>query len=349
MAKILITYASFGQGHKKGAQALSQYLGAEAIDLLDFSHSFLKKICVYIYQGVTQKQLWLWKLLFNLAKNRFIYRFLTGAQNLIFKSFLRYLEEVNPDIIISTHFFSSDLAALYKKRKSIKLICVVTDLRAHPIWANSKIDYYYTALEETKKDLIKWGVKSNKVQAGYIPIRSGFTEKPDRQELLKKFSLKDKPTITFVSSSRGDFKLLPGEIKSLLGNFNLFVVYGKNKKLKDFLETISDEGLRYYSFYERIWELFSLSVIIVGKPGGLTVFEGLYKKKFFVFTQYIPGQEEENMDLLVNFNLAKFAKTPQEFNAAVSYFTNLSSDPNHNYPIELKSLGEPIKNFIAKD
>ena len=31
----------------------------------------------------------------------------------------------------------------------------------------------------------------------------------------------------------------------------------------------------------------------------MTVFEGIYKTTPFVFTHYIPGQEKQNMDLLV--------------------------------------------------
>ncbi|MFA7677466.1 MAG: hypothetical protein WCY34_04785, partial [Candidatus Omnitrophota bacterium] len=148
-----------------------------------------------------------------------------------------------------------------------------------------------------------------------------------------------------VSSSRGNMPFAEEIIAKLLEDYNVFIIYGSNKRLFKSLSKLSSARLKLFSWYENVWELVSLASIIVTKPGGLTIFEGLFMKKFFIFTHYIPGQEEENMKVLISKGLAHYAPDKEQFLAAVSLFSKKAATAEGSYALEVKDMGEV---FAAK-
>ncbi|MCQ9204907.1 MAG: hypothetical protein NG737_01135 [Omnitrophica bacterium] len=348
MSKILIVYASFGQGHKKAAQALTEHFDSSCCDLLDFSHPVLKKIYSLAYLVTTQYLPCLWNFAFFLTKINFFSSLLNKRHKKIFASFFSFLRKEKPRIIIATHFFPPMLIENIKSELNIKLISVITDLRVHPLWINRCVDYYLCALEETKNDLLKAGIRGEQIITGYVPLRKGFLAAFSRENFSRRFYLGTKPSILFVSSSRGRFPFFKEVVKVLLEKFNIFVIYGRNRRLKLYLEGIDSPSLRYFPFYEEMWELISVSSVIIAKPGGLTVFEGIYKKRPFIFTHYIPGQEKANMDLLIKYGVAKFARSKQELIEAIYHLADKGKDFEEHYPLEVKDASFVLKSLIQK-
>jgi processive 1,2-diacylglycerol beta-glucosyltransferase len=348
MAEILIVYASFGQGHKKAAQALS-YLGdSSCYDLLEFTHPVLKKIYSLSYVVVTKHFPCFWKALFYLAKKK---SFASGANKfnrLIFAGFLKHLEATRPKIIIVTHFFPSSLVEAVKDEYNCKVISLVTDLRAHPLWVSQAVDHYFVAVEETRDDLLKLGVEPEKIITGFVPLREGFLESFSKEDLKDKFNFDSRPVVSFISSLRGKFPFLKAVLPDILARFNIFVICGNNKKLTKYLKALGSEHIRFFSFYEQIWELICLSSVLIAKPGGLSVFEGLYLKKPFIFTYYIPGQEKSNMELLIKHDIARFARNKKELLEAIDYFERKYSSQAVKYPIKLEDIRKPLNQLIQK-
>ena len=346
MARIVIVYASFGEGHRKGAEALKYLPDSSICDLLDFTNPLLRKIYSLGYLIITQYFPFLWRILFFFAKIKFFASCLDKTHRWIFSAFFKYLEKNRPKIIIVTHFFPSSLISSIKRKINFKVISVITDLRVHPLWVAGCVDHYFAALEVTKQDLINLGVAKSKITTGFVPLRVGFLKDIPLEFLHKKFHLSLRPSLIFVSSSRGRFPYLEKSIQTLLKSFNIFLIYGRNLKLKKHIEKLNSPHIRLFSFYDEIWELICASSLIVSKPGGMTIFEGLYKKKPFVFTHYIPGQEKENMKLLVKEGIAKFARGPKQLTEAICYFNQIGSKLRNNYPIEVKDIGKPLSSLI---
>jgi processive 1,2-diacylglycerol beta-glucosyltransferase len=217
---------------------------------------------------------------------------------------------------------------------------VVTDLRVHPLWINKSTDIYIVAMEETKKDLIKAGIEKERIKCGFLPLRKGFLKDIPEDDIFNRFSLEKKPTLLFISSLRGNFPFLIKTIPIFKNKFNIFVICGKNKRLSKILKKIKCRNLRFFSSYENMWELISVADIVITKPGGLTIFEGMYKKKPFIFTHYIYGQEKENMDLLITYGIGKFAKNKEEFLKWIKYFLENCKIIEKNYPIDFKDIRE---------
>jgi len=348
MAKTIIVYASFGEGHKKGAEALKYLPDSVICDLLDFTNPLLRNIYSLGYLTVTQYFPYLWRILFFFTKIKFFSFCVDKFNHLIFSSFFKYLKEIDPKIMVVTHFFPSSLIVPVKGKSKFKVISVITDLRVHPLWVSGCVDHYFAALEITKQDLINIGVEENKITTGFVPLREGFLKDISLEYLSEKFCLEKRPALIFVSSSQGRFPFLLKSIRVLLESFNIFFIYGKNLKLKKSLESLNSPYLRLFSFYNEIWELICASSIIISKPGGMTVFEGLYKKKPFVFTHYIPGQEKENMKFLIKQGVAKFACGEEQLKDAIYYFDNIGNKLRDDYPIEVGDIHEPLSSLIEK-
>ena len=348
MSKILIVYASFGEGHKRGAQALKYLPEASICDLLNFTNPLLRKIYSLSYLAVTRYFPYLWGVLFFFAKRSFFCSCVDKINRLIFSSFFKYLKKTNPKIIIVTHFFPSSLVTSIKDEAGFKVISVITDLRVHPMWVTECVDHYFAALEVTKNDLVNLGVGKEKVTAGFVPLREGFLKEISPEFLRKKFYLGSKPSIIFVSSLRRKFPYSKKLIQSLLKDFNIFLIYGRDRGLKKRLEGLNSPNIRFFPFYDEIWELICASSVIISKPGGMTIFEGLYKKKPFVFTHYIPGQEKGNIKILIKEGIAKFARGGKQLTKAIYYFNEINSKLKDNYPIEVKDIRKPLSGLIEK-
>lgn len=346
MDKTILIYASFGEGHKKAACSLQKFLNAPCIDLLDFSYPFIKKLYIFLYIRITQHFPVFWAFLFNTTKNDFSRFLVNRIQEFLFFPFFQYLRKTKPKVIIATHFFPFSFIKKLKEEFDIKLIAIVTDIRAHSLWGEKCVDIYFVAHEETKQDLTRLNIEPSKIISGYTSLREGFLEKMSEEDIRKKLSLDEKPAIVFVSSLRGNFPFICELIFKLKDKFNILVISGNNYKLKDKLEALKVSSLRVFTVYENIWEIFQLSSIIVTKPGGLTVFEGIYMKKPFICMHYIRGQEEDNMHFLEKYGIGKFVRNEDGFIDAVHYFLNKKENIKEHYPVSLLDIRAILKDIV---
>lgn len=350
MDKILIVYASFGEGHKRAAISLEGSLGAPCVDLLDFAPGFIKTLYRYLYMSVTEHFGGFWWFIFSVNKN-IVFRELTERiQEFLFFPFFNYLRKTKPAVVVTTHFFPQSFIFLVKKflKIDIKVISVVTDMRAHPLWFDRGVNLYFVACDEAKQDLITLGVDADKIKSGYVALREGFLKDEPEELLRKKFSLDNKPCILCMSSLRGKFPLLEELIGHCKDEFNIFVIYGRNKELKKYLEGLNLPSVKPLSFYDAIWEIFQLSSVIITKPGGMTIFEGMYKKKPFIFMRYIPGHEKQNMQLMIKEGIGRLVNDEQELIEAIRYFKQQAQTLHANYPVTLYDIRPALKEAIAK-
>lgn len=334
----LIIHASFGQGHKQAAISLEEYLKIQCFDLLDFTHPIIKKFYAQSYILITQNTPFLWKLLFFAVKNPLMKYLLTIFHDLIFYSFFQYLRKNKINHVITTHFFPIQILTSKKEFDSIKITTVVTDLHVHPLWIDKRVNHYYVALPETEKDLIRFNVKKEQITTGYFPLRQGFLNPVNPGTIRKQFNLDKKPCLLFVSSNRGQHPFLLSLINDLIKDFNLIIITGNNNRLRQKLISLNSRSIVQFPFYEKMWELLEISNVMITKPGGLTICEAITKKMPFIFTHYIPGQEKENMELLINYKIAHFALTAAECKKAIYDFYLRYNEIQSHYPLSLSHI-----------
>ena len=330
----IVVYATCGEGHKKAAEALADRFCLPCLDFLDFTSPFVKRIYSAGYRFLVERFPFAWNIAFESSKTTAARAFLGILNSLLFVSFTKFLRDNKPGYIIATHFFPIQLVKRVKKKLGLKLLVVITDLGMHPLWADVCVDYYFVAMDITKRELISLGIDKDRIAITGLPLRAGFLDNVDGAEVRKSMSLDSKPAILILSSTQGNIYFLREMIDELSGDFNLIFICGNNKKTKSFLAAAGKSSVRFFEYYENIWELMEIASLVITKPGGLTVFESLHKRKYMIFTHFIPGQEEKNMEALKKLGAGFYTATFAELKEKV--YTLIRRGDSYNFSQETR-------------
>ncbi len=253
---------------------------------------------------------------------------------------LRLLREKNPDLIISTHPFSSQMCSYLKRKGKItaKIATIMTDFAPHDQWlvGSDFTDYFFVANSKMKDYLISTNIPQNKVFITGIPLSSRFLEKYDRKEILAKFELEDgKKNILFfgggefgLGKSR-TFEILDTLIKTAK-DMQIIAISGKNEKMKTKFDEIvknnyASNRVKILKFTNQVPELMSISDVVVTKPGGMTTTESLACGLPMIIINPIPGQEEENAEFLEKKKVGIWIKKNDDVSKILH---DLFSNPN---------------------
>ena len=125
MVKVVITYVSAGAGHLKAARAIYdsikenvKEIDIELVDALQKSNPLFRTGYVWGYAFLVKYALWAWLLAFRITYYKPLRRFVRLIASMIdqisSESFAKFLVQKNPDYIISTHFFPSEIISNLK-------------------------------------------------------------------------------------------------------------------------------------------------------------------------------------------------------------------------------------------
>lgn len=320
MKKILIFYASYGGGHLTAAKSIKEYLEinypkseVELIDCIKYINKPMEKITTTAYKEMTKKIPWAWgKIYADSQKGALAH--ISSKSNIIFAiKLLKLLRQKQPDLIISTHPFGSQMCTYLKRKKKIssKIATILTDFSPHDQWliGHEYTDYFFVAHNEMKNYLIEKNISKNKIFITGIPISPKFWIDYNKKDILSEFQLKNnKKTILFFGG--GEYGLGKNNIieifDTLINNFEnlqIITISGKNEKMKNNLENISLKNnnkniIKILEYTNEIPKLMSISDLVISKPGGLTTSESLASNLPMIIINPIPGQEEENAEFL---------------------------------------------------
>lgn len=358
MKKILIFYGSYGGGHLSAAKSISKYLEetygkkieVQTVDCIEYINKYINKVSTEAYKELAKKAPWAWKHVYKNSQNGALSHISTTTNKLMSYKLNLLIQEFKPDLIISTHPFSTQMCAVLKKRKKIdcKLATILTDFHIHAQWLvlSQYVDYFFVSNEQMKLDMIEENVDKNKIFITGIPVSENFTKEYDKLEIYKEFGLSpDKQTVLFFAG--GEFGLGRDTtyrvLKTLIRLFKdlqVIAISGKNKKMntkfKELVElTNSSDRIKVLEYTNKVPELMSIVLGVITKPGGLTVTECLVSGLPMVIMNPIPGQEEENAEFLVNNGIAIWLKNGENIARSLK---NLSRNPD-----KLKEMGENAK------
>jgi processive 1,2-diacylglycerol beta-glucosyltransferase len=324
MPKILIVSVRAGAGHVKAAEAVEAaflkfqpHAIVKRVELLDHSSAFIKYLYGKMYLDVVKviPDLYAYNYKHYESAGRFIKpRFFVDKFN--FSDFFEVIQEFDPDIVVGTHFIPPALLATYRRRKKkkFKIAVTLTDYEFHPLWLVPDVDLYFTATEEVKDSLLYYGVEAKRVVVSGIPIHPKFSEPKSKDALLAKHGLNGESPIILVSA--GSFGITPLEeviedFQKIEDRFQIIIVCGNNAELKEKLEPRQEAESRLkkvFGYVDFMDELMAVSDLLITKPGGITVAEGLAVGLPMIFIEPIPGQEEANADYIIEIGVGVKAR-----------------------------------------
>lgn len=322
MKKILIFYGTYGGGHIAAAKSIKNYINenypeieTNSIDCIEYINKYINKISTEAYKEMAKKTPHLWEKLYTKSNDGALAKLSTTSNKIMAIKLKNLIKEEAPDLIISTHPFSSQMCAYLKKKNKIncKLATIMTDFHIHNQWLYlpEYVDYFFVSNNNMKQDMINQKISESKIFVTGIPVSTKFQEKFNLDDIYDEFWLdKDKFTILFFGG--GEFGLGRNTaitalkiIIRLLKDIQVVVVSGKNKKMhKAFEELIdktnSSDRIKLLEYTDKVPELMAISDCVVTKAGGLTITESLVSHLPIIIINPIPGQEEENAEFLVN-------------------------------------------------
>lgn len=321
--KILILYASFGNGHKSAAFAIKNYLEENyadieinIIDSYRYINKAFNKTTAKSYEFITNKTPTVWKNIYKYSDEKGMLSTMSKEMNKVSSHKLtKLINNFNPDVIVSTHMFNNNMCGRLKQKGKIncKIVSVITDFAFHSEWLiNAEyIDEFYVSNDAMKLDFIKRGFSKDKIFVTGIPVSPKFNMNFNREQIRKEFGLENKTTFLFFAGNNYVFNSMKQIFESLLHlqNVQIIALCGKKEKTKVFFENILEQNpntnnVKILSFTDKIPELMSISDFVVTKPGGLTTSEVLACNIPIIICNPIPGQEEQNSNFLLNNGLA---------------------------------------------
>lgn len=214
MKKVLIFYASYGGGHLSAARSIKEYIEnnyndveINLVDCVKYVNKTLDKLTTTAYNEMAKKMPWAWGKIYSNSQKGVFAKVSNGSNKMMALKLNKLLQEYNPDIVISTHPFGSQMCTVLKEKGKIhaKIATVMTDYAPHDQWlVNSHlIDYFFVAHDGMKQDLIEKGIDAKKIFATGIPLSNRFLKNYRKKEILDELGLvEDKKTILFFAGRR---------------------------------------------------------------------------------------------------------------------------------------------------
>lgn len=339
--KILITYASYGSGHKTVANYIYEYFkehgdyDVKIVDVMDYA-SLIGKINLKLFNMIFKFQFSLPATIgYELSDNKIVtapYKIYTKAclNKQLQKDFLEY----NPDLLIATHFFGGIMMGSINKKyhTKTKIITIITDYCSNCMWIqNHKYeDYIIVSNEIVKKEVLKFGVDEKKICPFGIPLSSKFKVTDDKEKIKLKYNIKNnKPIILFFGGgsmgSNFTYNYLKGLLKLKL-DVNIIFVAGKNvelqNKVNDLVIKENTPNITVLGFTNDVSNLLNIATLVITKPGGLSVTEALEMKTPMILIPGNGGQENYNANYVTKNKFGLRVRTPFQLSRIMKKINN---------------------------
>jgi len=299
--KIIILTASYWAGHNIAAKTLSDFYSQKwyeikLVDLVDFIDVFIWKTTQNFYQNFCSKYPTIWWLTFSfldikIIKNIIFWFKLPFYQN----KFDKIISEYEPNIVLSVFpfwwlFIKHNIINYDKKYKT--WIIVTDSIKIHSIWYLwwNYIDKYFLIDKYSKKEFIKkFNHKKNNLIVSFFPI--------EKKYFLDKTYINDKNITILLTWLKKEYinTILTAFIDT---DYKITIIKWRNTYLfNEIKDKFNYNNFEYLNFVN-LREFYSKIGIFIWKPWWAIVCECIWTDTPIIIANYIPWQEEWNIELI---------------------------------------------------
>lgn len=337
--RIVFLMSDTGGGHRAAAEAIRDALierhGADQIDasMVDVykNMSFPASKMPEFYPWIVNHGKPIWTLTYrwgNIPVNASFTNRVTYRWN---SSRLRRMVRQHPaDVVVCVHSVTGppSMSAYQSFPERPPFVTVVTDLVSTPVyWYDPRVDRCLVPTQEAFDRGLKFGMKPEQMRVTGLPVHPQFnralTEKDAaRAELGWDTTL---PTILMVAGGDGMgplYETARAIVEKQL-KCQIVVVAGRNKTLKARLDKAAQEWskqqpIHVYGFVTNMPRLMAGADMLVTKAGPATICEACIAGLPVILSDAIPGQEDGNIDYVVENNVGVYAPSPTRVAEAVA-------------------------------
>lgn len=271
---------------------------------------------------------------------------------LMTRRFARWIAAERPDVVVTTHFFPTDVLAALRRsgRLPARFLVVITDLFPHRLWLAPEADVVIVGSERTRQMCEQRGIPRERLRVCGIPVGPRFSSPVDRTALRRQLGLDPSRSTLLLASGGMGYGPLEPLVSALLmvdqsvaSRLQVLVVCGQNRPLAARLRRQCADApfpVRIFGFVDTMPQLMQASDLLVTKAGGVTVMEALTVGVPMIFCGTIPGQESFNAEYVVAHGAAVNASSPTE---AIAQVLQLFAQPERLETMrqEAASLSRP--------
>ncbi len=322
---IVFLFSDTGGGHRSAAQAIIEALGVEfpeqyTWEMVDFFRYYAPppfNTATDTYAPMAQIPD-LWELGFVASNGRYRARMIQRVIWPFVKSAVNRLVADHPcDLMLSVHPIINTplLRGLPKDRP--RYMTVITDMvSTHQWWYEKKTDMLIVPTREAYDRGLALGVDPQKMHVVGLPIADKFTHLMSKSEARQALGLPaDFPLALLVSGGEG-MGPLEETINAIVAQkvpIGLVVIAGKNEALKAKLES---QAFAYPAFIKgfvnNMADYMSACDVIITKAGPGTISESFIAGLPIILYLKMPGQEDGNVDYVVNHQAGLWLPDPQD-------------------------------------
>ncbi len=319
--KVLFLSVPAGGGHHQTAKAMADFFAGrdnvetKILDVAENVNSVLKELISKGYILSTTLMPRAYSAIYDIldaktAEDDELTRYNKLIADAFRRKLKKFIDEFRPDVIVSTHVWATIVLNRIARRTPLgaPIISIITDFTVHPFWEQTKSDFYIIPSEFLSYQAIKKLGDDEVILPMGIPIGPKFSQKIDKVSARRQQGLDDKFTVLVMMGSMGYGKAAQDIIKQLdklPDDFQILAVCGRNKKLKNsILKMKLHKKIEVFGFVDNIDELMDASDCIITKPGGLSTSEALSKNLPLILANPIPGQEDRNLEFMLNHGVA---------------------------------------------
>jgi 1,2-diacylglycerol 3-beta-galactosyltransferase len=324
--KIVLLYGDTGGGHRSAALSIQQGLRLLYSDTLNVQlANGLMKVPPFLSAFTDTYPMWvnharmLYALGFHATNNRRRIIALRSMLEPLSEKTADSIVENNPaDVYVSVHplFGQGIPAALKRLAKTTPFIHVVTDLvTGHAAHYVTDADHIIVPTAESRREALRNFVPRRKISVTGQPVSPDFAKRLGlRDEVRRQLNLDDDLlTVLLIGGGDGMGRLEITARHLALSNLpvQLLVVCGRNQTVKENLEFINPRvPMKVMGFVNNIPELMGASDVLITKAGPGTISEAFIAGLPIILYDAVPGQEEGNVDFVVDSGAGAWCPTP---------------------------------------
>jgi processive 1,2-diacylglycerol beta-glucosyltransferase len=313
--RVLVLTLSFGSGHVRAAEAVARELAQQAagvevrvVDALAASRVLFRAGYVWPYWAMVRYAPALWARCFNARAAHMAeqtapaWAFRYGCPQ-VFET----IAEFAPAVIVAAEVAACELAVSAKRARltDARIVCVITDHEAEPVWVKPEVDAYAVADEAVRAQLCAWGARADKITVCGIPTDAAFNVRHDSRATQAQYQINDAaPVVLLMGGGMGPTRM--DEVAARLcasgAAMQIVAVTGHDARVRRRLErvrAVPPVSLHVLGWVDDVAALMQTASLLVTKPGGLTTAEAALCALPVVMFDAIPGPEQRNAARLV--------------------------------------------------
>lgn len=352
--RILFLMSDTGGGHRAAAEAirdaLTELYGADAFtsEMVDVYRQlrYPSNTMPELYPWIVKNGVHVWTLGYRLFDTRRTARMVTRLMYRNNRKRLRRMAETHPaDVVVCVHSVIGppSMDAYLSLAERPPFVTVVTDLVSTPaFWYDPRVDLCMVPTQAAYNRGLTMGMRADQMRVTGLPVHPRFSQVIDSLSTTDKTSARaslgwqpDMPTVLMMAGGEGMgpvFKTAEMVVEQTTSRglkCQLVVVAGKNKPLKAQLDEAAlvwreKMPVHPYGFVTEMPRMMAAADILVTKAGPATICEACIAGLPMIISGLVPGQEDGNVDFVVDNDAGTFAPGPHLVAQAV---VNWLSEP----------------------